>query len=186
MNAGNKNTPSTHHPRRRNATTLMVGLENGHIRKNLTQKVVNPRDIAGERQKKKKKKKYSSADGWSMINSCKQKWEIQVQIIIIVITLKSALQDFYNFLTAPLSPTRTLRWPGHNPVQIMCNTCTLGWPGHNPVQIMCNTCTLRWPGHNPVQIMCDTLNAYHVQHAVCRLVWKDSSAIKFELKSHLY
>ena len=33
-----KNTPSTHHPRRRNVTTLMVGLKkNGHIRKNLTQ-----------------------------------------------------------------------------------------------------------------------------------------------------
>ena len=32
-----KNTPSRHHPRRRNVTTLMVGLKNGHIRKNLTQ-----------------------------------------------------------------------------------------------------------------------------------------------------
>ena len=50
VNAGNKNTPSTHHPRRRNVTTLMVGLENSHIRKNLTQKVVNPRDIAGEKK----------------------------------------------------------------------------------------------------------------------------------------
>ena len=38
VNAGNKNTPSTHHPQRRNMTTLMVGLKNGHIRKNLTQK----------------------------------------------------------------------------------------------------------------------------------------------------
>ena len=38
LNAGNNNTPSTHHPRRRNVTTLMVGLKNGHIRKNLTQK----------------------------------------------------------------------------------------------------------------------------------------------------
>ena len=35
----------------------MVGLKNGHIRKNLTQKWVNPRDIAGERKKKRKKKK---------------------------------------------------------------------------------------------------------------------------------
>ena len=34
----------------------MVGLKNGHIRKTLNQKVVNPRDIAGERKKKKKKK----------------------------------------------------------------------------------------------------------------------------------
>ena len=55
VNASNKNTPSTHHPRRRNVTTLMVGLKNGHIRKNLTQKVVNPRDIARERKKKKKR-----------------------------------------------------------------------------------------------------------------------------------
>ena len=46
MNAGNKNTPSTHHPRRRNVATLMVGLKNGHIRKTSHPKVVNPRDIA--------------------------------------------------------------------------------------------------------------------------------------------
>ena len=32
-----KRTPSMHHPRRRNVTTCMVGLENGHIRKNLTE-----------------------------------------------------------------------------------------------------------------------------------------------------
>ena len=38
VNAGNKNTPSMHHPRRRNVTTLMVGLKNSHTRKNLTKK----------------------------------------------------------------------------------------------------------------------------------------------------
>ena len=37
VNTGNKNTPSMHHPRRRNVTTSMVGLESGHIRKNLTE-----------------------------------------------------------------------------------------------------------------------------------------------------
>ena len=58
-----KKTPSTHHPQKRNVTTLMVGLKNGHIRKNLTQKVVNPRDIAGER-KKKKKKAHGHGDVW--------------------------------------------------------------------------------------------------------------------------
>ena len=42
VNAVNKNTPSMHHPRRRNVTTLMVGLKNGHIRKNLTQKWCTP------------------------------------------------------------------------------------------------------------------------------------------------
>ena len=58
LNAGNKYTPSMHHPRRRNVTTWMVGLKkNGHIRKNLTQKMVNPRDIAGERRKKRKEVK---------------------------------------------------------------------------------------------------------------------------------
>ena len=33
VNAGNKNTPSTHHPQRRNVTTLMVGLKNGQYAK---------------------------------------------------------------------------------------------------------------------------------------------------------
>ena len=33
-------------PQRQNLTTSMVGLKNGHLRKNLT-KMVNPRDIAG-------------------------------------------------------------------------------------------------------------------------------------------
>ena len=37
LNAGNKNTPTMHHPRRRNVTTSMVGLKNGHICKNLIQ-----------------------------------------------------------------------------------------------------------------------------------------------------
>ena len=59
MNAGNKNTPSTHHPRRRNVTTLMVGLKKRSHTQKSHPKVVNPRDIAGERhQKKKKKKRY--------------------------------------------------------------------------------------------------------------------------------
>ena len=54
-----KNTPSTHHPRRRNVTTLMVGLKNRSHTQKSHPKVVNPRDIAGERKKKKKKKKGS-------------------------------------------------------------------------------------------------------------------------------
>ena len=37
VNAGNKNTPSMHHPWRWNVTTSVVGLKNVHIRKNLTQ-----------------------------------------------------------------------------------------------------------------------------------------------------
>ena len=52
MNAGNKNTPSTHHARRRNMTTLMVGLKKRSHTQKSHPKVVNPRDIAGERKKK--------------------------------------------------------------------------------------------------------------------------------------
>ena len=57
VNAGNKNTPSTHHPRRPNVTTLMVGLKKRSHTQKSHPKVVNPRDTAGERKKKKKKKK---------------------------------------------------------------------------------------------------------------------------------
>ena len=40
VNAGNKNTPSTHHPRRQNVITSMVGLDNGHIRKKSHQRYI--------------------------------------------------------------------------------------------------------------------------------------------------
>ena len=61
VNAGNKNTPSTHHPRRRNVTTLMVGFKKWAHTQKSHPKVVNPRDIAGEHththtQKKTRKK----------------------------------------------------------------------------------------------------------------------------------
>ena len=49
VNAGNKNTPSTHHPRRRNVTTLMVGLKTKNKKRSHTQKSHPPP------QKKKKK-----------------------------------------------------------------------------------------------------------------------------------
>ena len=48
VNAGNKNTPSMHHPRRRNVTTLVVGLKKWSHTQKSHPKVVNPRDIAGE------------------------------------------------------------------------------------------------------------------------------------------
>ena len=57
MNAGNKNTPSTHHPRRRNVTTLMVGLKNGHIRKKISPERGKPQRYSWGTHKKKKKKK---------------------------------------------------------------------------------------------------------------------------------
>ena len=55
------NTPSTHHPRRQNVTTLMVRLKKRSYTQKSHPKVVNPRDIAGERNQKKKK---SKTDCW--------------------------------------------------------------------------------------------------------------------------
>ena len=42
------------------------------------------------------------------------------------------------------------------------------------------TRTLKWPERNRVRVTCYTLSAYHVQPAVCHLVRRDSSAIKFD------
>ena len=53
VNAGNKNTPSTHHPQRWNVTTCMVGLENGHIRKNPTQNG-EPQRYSWERRRRRR------------------------------------------------------------------------------------------------------------------------------------
>ena len=55
VNAGNKNTPSMHHPWRRNVTTLMVGLKKRSHTQKSHPKAVNPRDIAGECKKKKER-----------------------------------------------------------------------------------------------------------------------------------
>ena len=68
-----KNTPSTHHPQRRNVTTVMVGLkERSHTQKSYP-KVVNPRDIAGERNKKKNKQKKSEENDSVLFILCLQK-----------------------------------------------------------------------------------------------------------------
>ena len=42
------------------------------------------------------------------------------------------------------------------------------------------TRTLKWSGRNRVQITCNTSGAYHVQHVVCHVVRRDSSAIKID------
>ena len=41
------------------------------------------------------------------------------------------------------------------------------------------TSTLKWPGRSRVPMTCHTPGADHVQQAVCRLIRRDSSAIKF-------
>ena len=43
-----------------------------------------------------------------------------------------------------------------------------------------STRTLKWPGRNREQITCNVSSAYHVLCAVCHLVRRDSSAIKFD------
>ena len=42
------------------------------------------------------------------------------------------------------------------------------------------TRTLKWPRRNRVKITRNTSRAYHVQHVVCHVVRRDSSAIKFD------
>ena len=85
----------------------MVGLKNGHIRKNLTQKVVNPRDIAGERTKKKKKKNDSETKRnayifvHSSVASCKKKKAVYIVIMMMVLKCIKGL-CFFVFLFPPL------------------------------------------------------------------------------------
>ena len=49
-------------------------------------------------------------------NRLKERWVI----IIIIITFKGAIRDFFTFSSQ--RRTRTLKWPEHNHVQITCNT----------------------------------------------------------------
>ena len=58
VNPGKSNTPSMHHPRDRMWLPQWLDFKNGHMGKNLTQngakispKMVNPRDLAGERRR---------------------------------------------------------------------------------------------------------------------------------------
>ena len=52
VNAGNKNTPSMHHPQRQNVTTSIAGLKTVTYAK-ISPTMVNPRDIAGERRRRR-------------------------------------------------------------------------------------------------------------------------------------
>ena len=47
VNAGNKNTPSMLHPRRRKCDHLHGWIKNGHTHAKISPKMVNPRDVAG-------------------------------------------------------------------------------------------------------------------------------------------
>ena len=76
---------------------------------------------------------------------------IIIVIIIIIITLKGTIRDFYNLPTV---------------LQTVSNT----YAQVARVQ----SCA------NHVQVQCNTSSAYHMQPAVCHLVCRDSSAIRFD------
>ena len=57
VNAGKKKIPSMHHSRRRNVTTSMVGLKNGHICKNLTKNGEPQRYSWGMQMKKRNRQR---------------------------------------------------------------------------------------------------------------------------------
>ena len=44
---------------------------------------------------------------------------------------------------------------------------------------LCTMGTLKWPGRNRVQITCNTSSVYHMEHVVCHVALRDSSAFKF-------
>ena len=71
VNAGNKNTPSTHHPRRRNVTTLMVELKNGHTQKSHPPKIGEPQRYSWGTQKKKKNTVDTEKGTECIVRQCK-------------------------------------------------------------------------------------------------------------------
>ena len=72
MNAGSKNTPSTHHPRRRNVTTLMVGLKTVTYAK-ISPKSGDPQRYSWERKNKpKKNKQKKNIDTYTICRSRKR------------------------------------------------------------------------------------------------------------------
>ena len=107
VNAGNKNTPSTHHPRRRNVTTLMVGLKKKQ--KTVTYTKISPK--SGEPQRyssgtKKKKKKKKKGEGAGIAQSkvcwaCCPAWSITMASILLT---ASGRRDFPLELTQILTP----------------------------------------------------------------------------------
>ena len=61
---------------------------------------------------------------------------IIIIIIIMIIVLKGAIRDLLtnSSLRHELSPTRALKWPGSNRVQITCNTSG----AHHVQQVICH------------------------------------------------
>ena len=98
VNAGNKNTHSMHHAQRWNVTTSKAGWQKkaGHIWRNLTPN--------GEPQGTRRRRLYNNDNN----NSHSERHNSRS------FTMSSLHHE--------LSPTRRVKWPGHNSVQILCNT----------------------------------------------------------------
>ena len=92
VNAGNKNTPSTHHPRRRNVTTLMVGLKKRSHTQKSHPKIVNPRDIAGERRRREEEEK-SGSGYMGLTHSGQDKLPIYISNDFMIQPRKRSLQN---------------------------------------------------------------------------------------------
>ena len=98
VSTGNKNTPSIHHPQRRNVTTPMAGLKKVTYAK-ISPKIVNPRDIAGNTEEKEEESRIVLCRlhenrvvkpdipqdhltvflSWNHTSTSKSKWEDTVQ-----------------------------------------------------------------------------------------------------------
>ena len=81
VNASNVNTPSMHHPQRRNVTTSVIGLKilNGHTRKNLTENGEPQRCIAGECRRRR-------IQGCKLLNVCRNSSTMHIELQTLQLT----------------------------------------------------------------------------------------------------
>ena len=70
VNAGNKNTPSTHHPWRRNVTTLMVILKKRSHTQKSHPKSGEPQRYSWGTKKRKRKEYYCNISFWFVLWFC--------------------------------------------------------------------------------------------------------------------
>ena len=77
-----------HHPRRQNVTTLMVGLKKrSHMQKSHP-KMVNPRDIAGERRRRRRRKMHKRKPGSDLVVN------VQVNAVLRIVECSNVLEKF--------------------------------------------------------------------------------------------
>ena len=111
VNAGNKNTPSMHHPRRWNVTTSMVGLKTIPYAK-ISQKMVKPRDIAGSTEEEEfytikasdsKTQQRATLRYWVLVLTNQH----NINHLAPILSLFHTLSDIFYLLEVPLCHTET-------------------------------------------------------------------------------